>query len=134
MIHFRTLLLWISFGLLILLNFYSFDENIKIGIFIRLIPSGFLLLWFLLSIFVKEKLKINAGDLPKYTIWAFKILRPAASISIVTGAVFKLLHLYFGNGFLIIGIGLMAVYSTLLSIYAVDKQDKPTDIVDDVDE
>jgi len=67
-------------------------------------------------------------------LFLIKILRPAASISIVLGAMLKIMHWPFGNILLIAGIGFMAIYSTILSKISTQKEDYNPEIVDDVDD
>jgi hypothetical protein len=133
MLHFRTILLWLAFLLLILQHFIFFND-ITIGLIFRLIPSGILLLWFLLSVFIKENLKIKTSGLSKTLLFFIRILRPAASITIVLGALFKILHWPFGNLMLISGIGFMAVYSTILSKVSIRSEEYNPDILDDFDD
>ncbi len=133
MLYFRTILLWLAFLLFIIQDFIEFN-NISAGLFFRLIPSGFLLLWFLLSIFIKENLRIESRKLSKGMILSLRILRPSASLSIILGAIFKILHYPFSNFLLIAGIGLMALYSTLLCFIAIHKEDYNPDILDDLDD
>jgi len=133
MLHFRTILLWLAFLLLLSQYFINFD-HFAFGLIFRLMPSGILLLWFLLSIFIKDKFKINMEKISTTLLFLIKILRPAASISIVLGAMLKIMHWPFGNILLIAGIGFMAIYSTILSKISTQKEDYNPEIVDDVDD
>lgn len=135
MLFFRTILLWLAFLLLLIQNFIEFDlDNIYLGIVYRLLPTGLLLLWFGLSVFFREKLKINLAETPGFAVISIRILRPLASIFIVSGALFKILHWPYGNYMLIAGIGFMAVYSTFLSIYSFTGSDQNPEIIDDMNE
>lgn len=133
MLQFRTILLWLAFVLLILQYFVDIRFSIALGIAFRLTPSALLLLWFLLALFFREKLKIDPANTPRPVLMLFRILRPLSSASIVAGAIFKLLHLPYGNLLLITGIGFMATYSTLLSVFAYEKPADHPDIIDDAD-
>jgi hypothetical protein len=133
MLHFRTILLWLAFVLLILQYFINFD-NFTLGLIFRLIPSGILVLWFLLSVFIKDQVKVRTRKLSKFTLLGIQVLRPAASISIVIGALFKILHFPFGNVLLVTGIGFMAIYSSILSMIYVQKDEYNPEILDDLDD
>jgi hypothetical protein len=61
------------------------------------------------------------------------ILRPLASFTVVLGAILKIMHWPYGNIALATGIGVMAVYSTIISIYGYRSSDEPNDIIDDID-
>lgn len=134
MLHFRTILLWLAFVLLVLQQFIDFNSDITLGIIFRLTPSAVLLLWFLLSLFFREKLKIQKLNTPQWVFKLLNILRPMASMSIVTGAMFKIMHWPLGNLMLIAGIAFMAVYSTILSRFAYIRPEQDPDIIDDLDE
>lgn len=134
MLHFRTILLWLAFLLLVLQHVIDFNSDITLGIIFRLTPSGILLLWFLLSLFFREKLKIQKLNTPAWVFKLLNILRPLASMSIVLGAMFKIMHWPFGNLMLIAGIACMAVYSTILSRFAYVRPEHDPDIIDDLDE
>jgi hypothetical protein len=133
MLHFRTILLWLAFILLVLQNFIAFN-NLSYELWFRLVPSGILLLWFLLSIFIKEKFKINLKRVSAIQRLSIIILRPSASLAIITGAVLKLLHLPYGNTMLVAGIGFMAVYSTILSQVSTHHEEYDHEIIDDVED
>lgn len=132
MLLFRTILLWLSFSLLILQYFIDVHEVIP-GFIFRLLPSGLLLLWFLLTVLVREKIKIQQHQ-SKFLVNLFHIMRPLASISIVLGAILKIMHWPYGNPLLIAGIGFMAIYSTILCKIAIPKDDYNPDVLDDMDE
>lgn len=133
MLAFRTALLWLSFALLIIQLFVDVQVGITGGIAFRLAPSALLLIWFLTSLFDRSRLSINHKEIPALAVKAFRILRPLSSITIISGAVFKLLHLAGGNLLLYAGIFLMAVYSTLLFIYARETGKYDPDILEDRD-
>jgi hypothetical protein len=133
MLLFRTILLWLAFFLLILQNFVIFN-NFTLGLIFRLVPTGILVLWFLLSIFIKDNMKLRPEKLKRHTVILINILRPAASLSIVLGAIFKIMHWPFGTFMLVSGIGFMAVYSTLLSIISKPRDEYNPDILDDSDD
>lgn len=132
MLLFRTILLWLSFILLISQYFIDIREIIP-GFIFRLLPSGLLLLWFLLTVLVKEKIRIRPSQ-SKFLLNVFHIMRPLASISIVLGAILKILHWPFGNPMLIAGIGFMAIYSSILCKIAIPRDDYNPDVLDDMDE
>jgi hypothetical protein len=134
MLQFRTILLWLAFILLILQYFITIDSSIYLGILFRLAPSGLLLLWFALSVLIKDKLRINGNETPRFIIFLIKFLRPLASICIVIGALFKILHWPYGNILLIAGIGVMAIYSSVLSRYSYSKIEQNPDIIDDLED
>jgi hypothetical protein len=131
MLLFRTILLWLSFTLLLLQYFITIDFNLEIGVVYRLLPSGLLILWFLLSVFSREKLVFDPNKVPTFSKLMIKYLRPIASLSIILGAFLKILKMYNSNEFLVIGIGFMSLYSSLIYFYTVDKQNRPDDIIDD---
>lgn len=132
MLWFRTILLWLSFVLLISQYFIDVRAIIP-GFIFRMLPSGLLLLWFLLTVLVKEKVRIQPGQ-SKFLVTLFHFMRPMASISIVLGAILKILHWPFGNPMLIAGIGFMAIYSTILCKIAIPRDDYNPDVLDDMDE
>jgi hypothetical protein len=132
MLAFRTILLWLAFIVLLLQVFISFDDNLILGIIFRLSPSAILLLWFLLSIFFKLNLKIDNELTPNWVIKTISILRPLASLSIVCGAIFKIMHLQYGDLMLLLGIGFMAIYSSFLSAYSSHESGENPDIIDDI--
>lgn len=134
MLHFRTILLWLAFIMLVLQYFVEIRSSITLGIIFRLLPSAILLFWFLLSLFFKVKLKIQVQSTPAWVITLLNILRPMASISIVIGALFKIMHWPFGNIMLIMGIAFMAVYSTILSRFAETGSSQNPDIIDDMND
>ncbi len=134
MLHFRTILLWLAFIMLVLQYFIEVRSSITLGIIFRLLPSAILLFWFLLSLFFKVKLKIQVQSTPSWVITLLNILRPMASISIVIGALFKIMHWPFGNMMLIMGIAFMAVYSTILSRFAETGSSQNPDIIDDMND
>lgn len=134
MLHFRTILLWLAFMLLLLQYFIDFRYNINLGIAFRLAPSALLILWFILSLFFKENLKISPEETPKSVLTLLNLLRPLASICIILGAIFKLTALPNGNIMLLAGIGFMALYSSLLSVFAFEKNQKYDDILDDLED
>lgn len=133
MLHFRTVLLWLAFILIALQQFWDYNSNIELGIIYRLLPSGILLLWFIISIFIKEKVKIKVAETPKAAMIALRVFRPLAGATIVGGALFKIMHWPYGNIMLAIGIGFMAIYSTALGMYAIRSTDEPDDIIDDLE-
>ena len=133
MTHFRTILLWLAFFLIALQQVWDFNGNYFLGMVYRLLPSAFLLLWFLLSIFFNESEKLKSDRLSNSVKKLIYILRPLASFTIVLGAILKIMHWPFGNIALAAGIGVMAIYSTIISIYGYRSSDEPTDIIDDLD-
>lgn len=132
MLHFRTILLWLAFFLIVLQQAWDYTDNLYLGMVYRLLPSAVLLLWFLLSIFFTETEKLRYDKLSNRLKKLLFLLRPLASFTIVLGAIFKLLNWPFGNVSLAIGIALMASYSTIISIYGYSKSDEPNDIIDDL--
>lgn len=133
MTHFRTILLWLAFFLIALQQVWDFNGNYLLGMAYRLMPSAVLLLWFLLSIFFNESEKLKSDKLSNSIKKLIYILRPLASFTIVLGAILKIMHWPFGNIALAAGIGVMAIYSTVISIYGYRSSDEPTDIIDDLD-
>jgi hypothetical protein len=132
MLHFKTILLWIAFALLVSQSFASFD-NYLLGLIYRQTPIGILLLWFLLSVFLKENHQIRKEKSSKFQYTLIQVLRPLANISIVLGAMLKIMHWPFGNLLLISGIGFMALYSTILSRISILKDDYNPEILDETD-
>ena len=133
MLLFRTILLWLAFSLLILRYFISFNDP-HYDLWFMMLPSGILLLWFLLSFFIKEKVRVNLKNLSKIQRFSLLLLRPSASLAIIAGAVLKLLTLPYGNLLLVSGIGFMALYSTLLSLVSIPVDEYNPEIIDDTDE
>ncbi len=130
--HFKTSLLWLAFILLLLQSWIDIQENILLGFIYRLTPSLCLLIWFILSLFFKQALIVNAAEIPNWALRALKILRPLASTLIILGALFKLMHWNGGFPLLIIGIGFMAIYSSILNKYSSVKSNTNIDIIDDI--
>lgn len=132
MLHFRTILLFLAFILLVIQGFVYFD-NLRLGIFFRLIPTALLLVWFVSSIFGPKKYTIQLNHSNRKLVSAIKILRPLASLTIIIGAILKILHVSYGNYFLTAGIGLLAFWSLLFSLVAISKDEYNPEIIDDID-
>ena len=130
--HFKTSLLWLAFLFLLSQSWIDTQENILFGFIFRLIPSLCLLIWFILSLFVRQALTINALTIPKWALLALKTLRPLASTLIILGALFKIMHWSGGFYFLIFGIGTLAIYSTILNFYSNIKSEQNIEILDDL--
>ncbi|MCC6818128.1 MAG: hypothetical protein IT245_04490 [Bacteroidia bacterium] len=92
-----------------------------------------LFIWFGISIVFKINIKINDENLPKIALKLLKFVRPLSNFTIITGAIFKYLHLPFGNIILAFGLLCLAIYFTLLSVYGHIVEDKPNDIIDNQD-
>lgn len=133
MTHFRTILLWLAFILIVLQQFWDYNGYFMLAMAYRLLPSGILLLWFLLSIFFYESEKLRYDKLPPRMRKISFILRPLASFTIVLGAILKILHWPFGNIGLASGIAFMAMYSTIISVYGYISPEESSDIIDDLD-
>jgi len=133
MLHFRTILLWLAFFLIVLQQVWDYNGSYLLGLVYRMLPSAVLLLWFLLSIFFNESEKIKSDNLSSGTKKLIHILRPLASFTVVLGAILKIMHWPLGNIALAAGIGVMAVYSTIISLYGYRSSDEPNDIIDDLD-
>ena len=131
MLHFRTLLLFLAFVLLLIQQFVLFDDIW--GIAFRLIPSALLIIWFLVSIFNPKKYSIDSEKVSKKIVISIRILRPLASLLIVIGAIFKLMHWTNGNYRIIAGIGVLAVWSFLFSLVAFNQSEYNPEIIDDED-
>ncbi len=131
MLKFRTILLWLAF-LLLLAQYFIDIKNIRLGLIFRLTPSALLLLWFLLSVLIRIRVKIRMENISRPYVIMIKVFRPVASISIVLGALLKIMHWPFGNSMLVTGIGCMAVYSTIISHFATAKEAYDPDIIDDL--
>ncbi len=132
MLNFRTLLLSLAFIFLVGQEFIFFN-NSSIGLAFRLIPTALLIVWFVLSIFGPQKYKIQVTLSNKRIILALKFLRPLANLSIILGAVLKLLHLNYGNYFLTAGIGFLAIWSLLFSFVANNIDNYNPEIIDDIE-
>ena len=130
--QFKTSLLWLAFILLLLQTWVDIQEYILWGFIYRLAPSLCLLIWFILSLFFKQTLIVKANEIPKWAINSLRILRPLASSLIVLGALFKLMHWTGGFLLLIAGIGIMAIYSSILNYYSSVKNKNNIDIIDDI--
>lgn len=130
MLHFRTILLFLAFILLLVQEFVLFD-NLRLGIVFRLIPSALLIIWFMVSILSPKKYGIDTNKINKYILTALRFLRPLASISIITGAILKIMHWQYGNYFLIAGIGVLAIWSFLFSLVAFNQAEYNPEIIDD---
>ena len=133
MTHFKTILLWLAFFLIILQQLWDYNGHFTLAMIYRLLPSAMLLLWFLLSIFFSESEKIRYDKMPVNMRKLSFLLRPLASFTIVLGAILKIMHWPWGNIALAAGIGVMAIYSTIISVYGYRSSDEPTDIIDDLD-
>lgn len=131
MLHFRTTLLILAFVLLLLQNFVSLESDLVLALILRLAPTALLLLWFILTIFFRETLKIDPSQTPRIVMHLIRIIRPIAGLCIITGAIFKLMHWIGANMLLLNGIGAMAIYSLILSLYAKVSHAGNPDIIDD---
>lgn len=130
--HFKTILLWLAFILLLSQVWIDNQSNVIIGFAYRLAPSLCLLIWFFLALLFKQTLKINAIEIPKCALLSLKILRPLSSGLIILGALFKLMHWPWGSLFLTLGIGFMALYSTVLNQYSYLQGEQNPNIIDDL--
>lgn len=133
MLSFRTILLWLAFFLLILQYFWDYSSNLIIGIIYYMLPTLLLVLWFGISLFSKDKIRIHPDKITPLMLQLLRFLRPLASISIVLGALLKYSHFSEGNFLLAMGLFFMAVYSTILNRIGESTSDKPNDIIDDQD-
>ncbi len=132
MLIFRTLLLWMAFVLLLLLEIEFFpDLQLKFSLMFRLVPSILLAAWFLLNIFSKEKTQYSPL-IKRSTIVLITWLKSIANIAILVGAFFKLLHLPYAQLCLVGGIGVLALWSSILARWSVQKSDYNPDIIDDM--
>lgn len=132
MVHLRTVVLWLAFVLLILLDF-TFIRDIKLGLMFRLSPTILLFVWFILYL-TGAKGHQFGKKVSKSTIRVVTIIKFVANITIILGAVFRIMHWTGAQMLLVVGIGFLAVWSTLLSKLTIEKSDYNPDIVDDIDE
>ncbi|MES2616240.1 MAG: hypothetical protein V4613_00060 [Bacteroidota bacterium] len=132
MVHLRTVLLWLAFVLLIVLEF-TFIRDIKLGVLFRLSPTFLLLIWFVIYLLSAKRYQFGKSVSLK-TIQIVNFIRFIANITIVLGAIFKIMHWSGAQLLLVIGIGFLAVWSTLLSKLTIEKIDYNPDIIDDQDE
>lgn len=133
MLSFRTILLWLAFLLLIFQFFWDYSSNLIIGIIYYMLPTLVLLLWFGISLFSRDRIRIHPEKTTKLTLQLLRYLRPLASITIVLGALLKYSRYSEGNILLTIGLFFMAAYSTILNRIGEPSSDKPNDIIDDQD-
>ncbi len=130
MLVLRTLLLWAAFIMLVFLEFFT-ASDFRFSIIFRLVPSLFLMLWFVLYTLNRKKyvFRENVG---RNTIRLIKLIRTVANIAIISGALLKLGHFQYSQGLLVAGIGFLALWSSLHIAVSVERPAYNPDIVDDM--
>jgi hypothetical protein len=131
MLLFRTILLWMAFILLIVIEL-PFTGNLDIGFF-RLLPSLILVLWFVSYFFKKQRYAVRR-DADRRIVSALGYLRPLANISVIAGAVMRLSRVPYSNIPLIAGIGLLALVSSLWMKVSLERPEYDPEIIDDSSE
>lgn len=125
----RTLLLWLSFAMLVFLEFFT-TTGFRFGIIFRLVPSAMLLLWFILYTIGKQRYIIRPG-ISRFNIRLIFWIRNIANLLIIGGALLKLGHFSWAHYSLVAGIGSLALWSTLLILISVEKNHYDPEIIDD---
>ncbi len=134
MLVLRTLFLWLAFAVLLFLecNFLP-DSYLRISAMIRLVPSLLLLGWFVIYLFTKDKYIVNRNT-PRFIVNWLTVLKSVANIAIVSGALMRIFHYQYAQLLLVIGIGFLALWSSILTFYSMLKSDFDPNIIDDVED
>lgn len=131
MLVFRSVLLWLAF-LFILLGQFVEKDTINLLLFYGLTPAALLFIWVITTLFFNKKLVVNTTVYGTKILKIIKVLRFSASIFITVGAVIKILKWNYGDLLLMLGIGFMAAYSSVLAYVAKTKNDPNPEIIDDL--
>ena len=132
MLILKTVLLWIVFILLIVLEI-SNDAVFNLGVFFRLTPSLLLAIWFIVHIANRQRYQYKK-DVSKITILVLSVFKTTANATIICGAALKIGHLEYSQILIIIGIGFLALWSTILIGVYEEKGIYNPEIIDDVQE
>lgn len=129
MLIFRTILLWVAFVLLVMAEFIT--ASLQFSIVFRLIPSALLVLWFVSYLAGRQRYQFKKG-VNKATIRIVLVLKNIANITIIAGAVLRLMHMPYSQLLIVFGIGCLAVWSTFLVFVSEEKLKYNPEIIDDL--
>jgi hypothetical protein len=131
MLVFRSIVLWLAFLFILVSQFIALD-TVRLLLFYRITPAIFLLIWVFTTLFFNKKLVVDTAIHGIKVLKWIKVLRLFSSAFIITGAAVKIMRWDYGDIFLMIGIGSMATYSSLLAYVAKTKQEHNPEIIDDI--
>jgi hypothetical protein len=131
MLVFRSIVLWLAF-LFILISQFIVLDTIRLLLFYRLTPAIFLFIWVITTLFFNKKLVVDTAIHGIKILKWIKAFRLISSAFIIIGAAIKVMRWDYGDIFLMIGIGSMAAYSSILAYVAKTKQEHNPEIIDDL--
>jgi hypothetical protein len=131
MLVFRSIVLWLAF-LFILISQFIVLDTVRLLLFYRLTPAIFLFIWVITTLFFNKKLVVDTSIHGIKILKWIKALRLISSAFIIIGAAIKVMRWDYGDIFLMIGIGSMAAYSSILAYVAKTKQEHNPEIIDDL--
>jgi hypothetical protein len=131
MLFFRSIVLWLAFLFILISQFIALD-TVRLLLFYRITPAIFLLIWVFTTLFFNKKLVVDTAIHGVKVLKWIKVLRLFSSAFIIIGAAVKIMRWDYGDIFLMIGIGSMAAYSSLLAYVAKTKQEHNPEIIDDI--
>ncbi len=133
MLHFRTILICLAF-ITLLLGKYIYFSDYSLSLAFNYLPTVFLILWFLSSIFIHKKYELDKTKINKISYNALILVKNLANFCIVLGALFKLMHWTGGTQLLISGLGFLSFWSIFISLTFKEKYEKDPNIVDDLED
>jgi hypothetical protein len=131
MLVFRSIILWLAFLFILISQFIALD-TVRLLLFYRITPAIFLLIWVFTTLFFNKKLVVDTSIHGIKILKWIKVLRLISSAFIIIGAAIKVMRWDYGDIFLMIGIGSMAAYSSILAYVAKTKQEHNPEIIDDI--
>ncbi len=131
MLVFRSIILWLAFLFILISQFIALD-TVRLLLFYRITPAIFLLIWVFTTLFFNKKLVVDTSIHGNKILKWIKALRLISSAFIIIGAAIKVMRWDYGDIFLMIGIGSMAAYSSILAYVAKTKQEHNPEIIDDI--
>ncbi len=131
MLVFRSIVLWLAFIFILISQFITLD-TVRLLLFYRITPAVFLFIWVFTTLFYNKKLIVDTSIHGVKVLKWVKILRIFSSTFIIVGALVNVMKWNYGDIFLMIGIGAMAAYSSLLAYVAKTKNDHNPEVIDDI--
>jgi hypothetical protein len=131
MLVFRSIILWLAFLFILISQFITLD-TVRLLLFYRITPAVFLFIWVFSTLFFNKKLVVDTSIHGVKVLKWIKWLRLSSSVLITVGAAIKIMSWDYGDIFLMIGIGSMAAYSSLLAYVAKAKHEHNPDVIDDI--
>ena len=129
MLVFRTVLLWVAFVLLVTAEFLT--ASVQFSIVFRLIPSALLLLWFVSYLAGRQRYQFKK-EVNNAARRIVLVLKNIANITIIAGAVLRLMYMPYSQLLIVSGIGCLAIWSTFLIVVSEEKLKYNPEIIDDI--